>query len=289
MRVVETIEALRSEITTWQSEGKTIGFVPTMGFLHAGHLALMEKARMENDVLVTSVFVNPTQFGPGEDFEAYPREPQRDAALMTSVGVDLAFMPSAAELYPKGYVTYVEVEGEITQQLCGKSRPGHFKGVTTIVSKLFNLVQPDRAYFGMKDAQQLAVLQRMTADLNMPVTIVPCPIVREADGLALSSRNVYLSVEQRQEALALSQSLKKAQVAVQNGVRDPQLILDLIAERLSQAKGARVDYASVVDAGTLMPVDRLKSKILVALAVYFGKTRLIDNVILEVEDVCKPV
>lgn len=286
MKIIEERSTLETLIKVLRAEGKTIGFVPTMGYLHAGHLSLMERARQENDIVIVSVFVNPTQFGPNEDFDAYPRNPEGDAKLMDAAGVDYAFMPTSEMLYPKGYVTYVEVTGDITLQLCGKSRPGHFKGVTTIVAKLFNLVQPHRAYFGQKDAQQVAVIRRMVEDLNMPVEIVACAIVREPDGLALSSRNVYLTPDERKEALALSDALRLAKERILGGERDAQVILDVLAQRISMAKGARIDYISVVDSGTLLPVDRLDNTILIALAIYFGKTRLIDNLSMEVQYAC---
>lgn len=289
MKKIETVEALNTLIDSLKGQGSSIGFVPTMGYLHAGHLSLIEAARRENDIVVVSIFVNPTQFGPNEDFDAYPRDLDRDCGLLESSQVDYVFLPTKEALYPQGYVTYVTVEGDITQQLCGASRPGHFKGVTTIVAKLFNLVRPDRAYFGQKDAQQLAVIRRMVQDLNSPVSIIGCPIVREPDGLALSSRNVYLSQSQRQEALALSQSLALAQKMVADGERDSQSIIDTMSARLQRAEGCRVDYLSVVDAKTLLPIDGLKGTVLIALAVYFGKTRLIDNALVEVRDVCQSI
>jgi len=289
MKIICDLESLKALIKELKDSRQTIGFVPTMGYLHQGHLSLMEAAKKDNQVVIVSVFVNPTQFGPNEDFDAYPRNPEGDQRLMESVGVDYAFMPSPQTLYPEGYVTTVEVTGKITEQLCGESRPGHFKGVTTIVNKLFNLVQPDQAYFGQKDAQQVAVIKRMVKDLNMPVTIVTHPIVRESDGLALSSRNVYLSPEQRVEALSLSVALKLATRLIAEGEKDPQVVLDGMAQKFSEAKGARVDYVSIVDADSLLPVDRISGRVLIAVAVFFGKTRLIDNALVEVDHVCKYV
>lgn len=282
MHIVTEIEALQELISEARSIGKSIGFVPTMGFLHEGHLALMERARQENDLVVTSVFVNPTQFGPNEDLEAYPRNPGKDQALMAGVGVDVAFFPAVETLYPSGYSTFVNVEGSLTLGLCGASRPGHFKGVATIVAKLLNLVQPHRAYFGQKDAQQVAVIRRMVMDLNIPVEIIPCPIVREADGLAMSSRNTYLSPAERQQALVLSQSLKAAEAAVAAGERQADALELLIRKTIEKAPSAEVDYVQIVDAHTLTPVVQLKGSVLIALAVKIGKPRLIDNCIVEV-------
>lgn len=286
MKIIYELEVLKELVTALKKNQQSIGFVPTMGYLHEGHLSLMKAAKAENQVVIVSIFVNPMQFGPNEDFEAYPRNPERDQMLMESVDVDYAFMPTAKMLYPEGYVTTVEVTGNITAQLCGESRPGHFKGVTTIVNKLFNLVQPDRAYFGQKDAQQVAVINKMVTDLNMPVKVVTCPIVRESDGLALSSRNVYLSEDERREALCLSGAIGIATRLVLAGEKDPQIVLDGMAKRFSEAKGARVDYASIVDADSLLPVDRITGRILIAVAVFFGKTRLIDNALVEVKNAC---
>lgn len=282
MRVITEVNDLRRIVGEARNGGKSIGFVPTMGFLHQGHLALMTQARSENELVVASVFVNPTQFGPNEDFEAYPRNPEKDQALMAGAGVDIVFLPSVETMYPAGYETYVEVGGSLTKGLCGASRPGHFRGVTTIVAKLFNLVQPDKAYFGRKDAQQVAVIQRMVMDLNIPVEIVPCPIVREADGLALSSRNTYLSEGERQEALVLSQSLQLAEDAVASGERSAAALKELIQAKIAASPSAAVDYIEIVDAGALTAMETLQGSVLIALAVKVGKTRLIDNCVLEV-------
>lgn len=282
MQIVREVNELREIVRTAKINGKTIGFVPTMGFLHEGHLALMQRAKQETDVVITSVFVNPTQFGPNEDLDAYPRNPERDRELMTGIGVDVAFFPETATLYPEGYSTFVEVGGSLTQGLCGAARPGHFRGVCTIVSKLFNLVQPDKAYFGQKDAQQVAVIRRMVRDLNIPVEIVPCPIIREADGLALSSRNTYLSDQERQDALVLSRSLKAAELAITKGERNSAAVEALIRAMISQVPSAVIDYVEIVDADTLAPVRTIESTVLIALAVKIGKPRLIDNCVVEV-------
>jgi pantoate--beta-alanine ligase len=259
-----------------------IGLVPTMGALHEGHLSLVRHARAADDVVAVSIFVNPTQFGPSEDFARYPRDPDRDLALLREVGTDLVFMPPVEEVYPQGFDTYVEV-GRLTQVLEGASRPGHFRGVATVVAKLFNIVQPDRAYFGQKDAQQLAVIRRLTRDLDLPVEVVGLPTVREPDGLAMSSRNVYLSPEERKAALVLYRSLEAAQELWRSGVRDAALIRRRMNEVLAgPAAGglARVDYVSVADSETLEELETVDGPALVSLAVRIGKTRLIDNVTL---------
>jgi pantoate--beta-alanine ligase len=268
--------------------GKTIGFVPTMGYLHEGHLSLLRRARAENDVVVLSIFVNPLQFGPNEDFDKYPRDEERDLAMAREAGVDYVFLPDARVMYPRPILTTVKVSG-ITERMCGASRPGHFEGVATVVLKLFNIVQPDRAYFGLKDLQQVAVVQRMVEDLNVPVDIVPCPTVREADGLALSSRNVYLSAEERRQALVLSESLRLAQGWM---MEDDSLTVSELRERierhLSTAPMAQIDYVEVTvfpELRQLAPdetVGRLRagSQLVIALAVRFGRTRLIDNALI---------
>lgn len=281
MRVIETIDELKALVRSQKSMGKTIGFVPTMGYLHEGHISLMRMSVQHNDFTIMSIFVNPTQFGPNEDFERYPRDMEKDTNLAKSAGVDVIFAPSVKEMYPDGYKTYVSVEG-ITDVLCGKSRPGHFRGVTTIVNKLFNIVEPHKAYFGQKDAQQVAVIKKMVRDLNMNLEIVTCPIVREGDGLAMSSRNVYLSDEERKSAVILSKALVEASILIENGEIKKDDIITYITDRISSEKKAVIDYVEVVDADTLECVDILKGTILIALAVKFGNTRLIDNVILEV-------
>jgi len=265
-------------------EGRTIGFVPTMGYFHEGHLALMRRARAENDVVVVSLFVNPIQFAPGEDYEEYPRDLERDKALAEKEGVDILFAPSVESMYPPGYCTYVEVTGTLTSTLCGARRPGHFRGVTTIVTKLFNIVKPHRAYFGEKDAQQLRVIKRMVEDLNFDVEIVPVPTVREPDGLAMSSRNVYLSPEERKAATVLYRSLKLAQEMIARGERDARRVIEEMRRLIESEPRARIDYVEIVDSNTLEKVDRIKGEVLIALAVFIGKARLIDNVTIRVED-----
>ena len=281
MKIVKTIKEIREIVMQQQKMGRTIGLVPTMGYLHKGHLSLVEEARRNNDFIVMSIFVNPTQFGQNEDFDKYPRDLVRDARLAEDAGVDVIFSPEAGEMYPEGYKTYVNVEG-ITEVLCGKSRPGHFRGVTTVVCKLFNIVKPDRAYFGQKDAQQAAVIKKMVRDLDFDIEIVTCPIVREEDGLAMSSRNVYLDEQQRKSALILSKSLFEARRRILEGERDKQKILDNILQMLHTEKSAEVDYVEIVNADTLEDIEEIKGKVLIALAVKFGTTRLIDNIILEV-------
>ncbi len=256
-----------------------VGFVPTMGYLHEGHLSLVRAAGRDNPNVVVSIFVNPTQFGPGEDFERYPRDEERDLSLLHGEQVDVVFMPSVEEMYPEGASTFVEVEG-ITDVLEGAHRPGHFRGVTTIVAKLFNIVQPARAYFGQKDAQQLAVVRKMMRDLRRDIEIVGLPIVREPDGLALSSRNAYLSPEERQAALVLSRALSKAEQLFAAGERNAEALRAAMRELIGAEPLARVDYVSVADPETLRELDRVKSGALVSLAARIGNTRLIDNVTL---------
>lgn len=259
-------------------EGRIIGLVPTMGYLHDGHLSLIKKARRENDIVIMSNFVNPLQFGPKEDFATYPRDLDRDNKLAESAGVDYVFAPTTEEMYPQGYDTYVEVKGPITEKMCGKSRPGHFKGVTTVVLKLFLITQPDRAYFGQKDAQQAIVIRKMVTDLNVPVKIITCPIIREEDGLALSSRNTYLSSEERLQALALPRALSAGRDMIMKGETDPQKVRLHIKQILESSPGIRVDYVEVVDGDDLSDLSVIKGKVLLAAAVYVGKTRLIDNI-----------
>jgi len=263
-------------------KGGIIGLVPTMGYLHDGHLSLIKKARRENDIVIMSNFVNPLQFGPKEDFATYPRDLDRDNKLAESAGVDYVFAPTTEEMYPQGYDTYVEVKGPITEKMCGKSRPGHFKGVTTVVLKLFLITQPDRAYFGQKDAQQAIVIRKMVTDLNVPVKIITCPIIREEDGLALSSRNTYLSSEERLQALALPRALSAGRDMIMKGETDPQKVRLHIKQMLESSPGIRVDYVEVVDGDDLSDLSVIKGKVLLAAAVYVGKTRLIDNIDLEV-------
>lgn len=281
MKLVETISELKAIIRSNKSEGKTIGLVPTMGYLHEGHLSLVKRSVQDNDFTVMSIFVNPTQFGPNEDFEKYPRDMERDLRLAESVGADVVFAPCVTEMYPDGYKTYVEVE-DITKVLCGLSRPGHFKGVTTVVNKLFNIVEPDKAYFGQKDAQQVIVIKKMVRDLNMNLEIVTCPIIRESDGLAMSSRNVYLSKEERAAAVILSKSLFEAEELIKKGEKSTRKVIEYIRNRIMSEKLADIDYVEVVSTDGLGKLEEISGSVLIALAVRFGKTRLIDNIILEV-------
>ena len=256
--------------------GKEVGFVPTMGYLHEGHLSLIRRARSENDVVVVSIFVNPTQFGPNEDFDRYPRDLRRDEELCKREGVDFIFYPSVEEMYPEGFSTFVEVE-KLTENLCGKSRPGHFRGVATVVIKLLNIVHPTRAYFGEKDFQQLQVIKRLVRDLNIPVEIVGCPIVREEDGLAMSSRNVYLNKEERKSALSLYQGLRLAKELFERGERNPSVIRKTVEEFILSHPKTKIDYVEIVSPEDLKPVKEVKEGDVIALAVFVGKTRLIDN------------
>lgn len=281
MNIIENPKQMQQYSLGMKLQGKSVGFVPTMGFLHQGHLSLMEQAKKENDVVVVSIFVNPTQFGEGEDFDIYPRDFQRDRDLVEGVGADAIFYPQVKDMYPDNYKTYVDVN-EITDKLCGASRPGHFRGVTTIVSKLFNMVLPDKAYFGLKDAQQVAVIKQMVKDLNFPVEIIPCPIVREEDGLAMSSRNVILKESERKAALILSRSLFDAQGSIKSGEREATKIQATISEKITSEPLAKIDYVKVVSGDTLEDLDRLSGNVLIALAVKIGKVRLIDNIMLEV-------
>ena len=275
--VVKTVEEVRKYVKSWRKEGKTVGFVPTMGFLHEGHKSLIDCAVKENDSVVVSDFVNPTQFGPNEDLETYPRDMERDAALCEEEGAKLIFNPKPAEIYDNALTT-VSVD-KITKVLCGKTRPTHFNGVCTVVSKLFNIVMPDRAYFGQKDAQQLLVIKKMVKDLNFDIEIVGCPIIREEDGLAKSSRNTYLSTEERKAALCLSRGLNKGRELAEKGA-DVSAVRSAILEEIEKEPLARVDYVEIVDLDNLEPAKSTKN-ILAAIAVYVGKTRLIDNFILE--------
>jgi pantoate--beta-alanine ligase len=281
MKIITSKQAVREEIQQAKKAGKKVGFVPTMGYLHQGHLSLVKKAKEMADYVVVSIFVNPLQFGVGEDYEEYPRDLERDSSLVEELGADLVFAPSVGEMYGEDHSTQVEVSG-VTERLCGASRPGHFKGVTTVVSKLFNIVQPDLAFFGQKDAQQIAVLKKMVRDLDFPVQIVGLPIVREQDGLALSSRNKYLSPPERQSALILSKSLKLAEKMIVDGERDPDKIRQKMIELIGTEPLAVIDYVELSSADTLQPISRLQGKVLIALAVRIGKTRLIDNLQLEV-------
>lgn len=280
--LVKSIDEMKHLSRRWREEGYTIGFVPTMGYLHEGHLSLVRRAREENDKVVVSIFVNPTQFGPNEDFNRYPRDLDRDMSLLEPIGVDAVFYPSAEEMYPEGYKTYVEVT-DITERLCGASRPGHFRGVTTVCTKLFNIVMPHRAYFGKKDFQQYVVIKTMVRDLNMDLEIVPMPIVREPDGLAMSSRNTYLNPEERKAATCLYRSLKRAVQLFEEGERDAKRIKEEVEKVIKSVPLARIDYVEIVDPETFVPVDKIEKGTLVALAVFVGPARLIDNVQLGVD------
>jgi len=277
VRVISTVADMRRARQQMAGPPWRIGLVPTMGALHEGHLSLVRGARADNDTVVVSIFVNPTQFGPSEDYALYPRDPDRDLDLLRDLGTDLVFMPPVEEMYPEGFDTHVEVEKR-TQRLEGASRPGHLRGVATVVTKLFNIIQPHRAYFGQKDAQQLAVIRRLTRDLDLPVEVVGLPTVREPDGLAMSSRNAYLSPEERQVAPVLYRSLEAAQELWRSGVRDASLIRRRMGELLAAEPLARVDYVSVADAETLEELETMDRPALVSLAVRIGRTRLIDNV-----------
>ena len=281
MIIATTIAEVRAQVAAWKKEGLTVGLVPTMGYLHEGHASLVDEAVRRCDRVVASVFVNPTQFGPQEDLEAYPRDFDRDCALLEAHGCHLVFHPTVEEMYPAGAATYVEIHSEMPKQLCGKSRPIHFRGVCTVVSKLFNIVTPDMAFFGQKDAQQLAILRRMVRDLSYGIELVGCPIVREADGLAKSSRNTYLSAEERQAALVLSQAVFLGQKLLKEGERATARLVSAMSAHIASQPLARIDYVEAVDGVTMEPVETLRGTVLVAMAVYIGKTRLIDNFIVE--------
>jgi pantoate--beta-alanine ligase len=276
VKITKTIPEMRR--ARHQIKG-TVGFVPTMGYLHEGHLSLVKRAKNENDITVVSIFVNPTQFGPKEDFKKYPRDIERDLAMLQPT-TDIVFMPSDVDMYPEGYNTWVDIKG-ITEVLEGASRPGHFRGVATVVTKLFNIVQPDKAYFGQKDAQQVAVIKKMADELNVDLEVVVCPTVREADGLAMSSRNVYLNTEERRGASVLYKALTLARESWQNGENDADTILHRMTALIKKEPLAKIVYISIADLKTLGEIERIKSTALVSLAVKFGQTRLIDNITLD--------
>ncbi len=278
MKIAETIAEVREQVRTWRKEGLAVGLVPTMGYLHEGHKSLIDRAVEENDRVVVSVFVNPIQFGPSEDLASYPRDLKRDAALCEAAGADLVFHPSDGEMYFDDFCTYVDMD-DLTKGLCGKTRPTHFRGVCTVVSKLFHIVAPDRAYFGQKDAQQLAVIRRMVRDLNFDLEIVGCPIVREADGLAKSSRNTYLSEEERRAAVVLHQGLLAGEQLVKAGETDASKIVGAITDVIGKEPLAKIDYVELVEWDSLKPVTSVRGEVLAAVAVYIGTTRLIDNFI----------
>ncbi len=279
MKIVSTIEEVRAQVREWKKEGKTVGFVPTMGYLHEGHASLMDAAG-ENDKVVVSIFVNPMQFGPNEDLASYPRDLEHDAKVCEAHGVDLIFHPTPEEMYGDNFYSYVDMD-VLTKELCGLSRPVHFRGVCTVVAKLFNIVTPDKAYFGQKDAQQLAVIKRMVKDLNMPLTIVGCPIIREEDGLARSSRNTYLSPEERKAALVLSRSIFLGKKMVEQGEKDCRKIKEAMTAEIEKEPLAKIDYVKIVDLSTMQQVETTEHGVLAAIAVYIGKTRLIDNFMTE--------
>jgi pantoate--beta-alanine ligase len=276
MFIANTIKEAREITASWRKQELSVGLVPTMGFIHDGHRSLIEKARVENDKVVVSIFVNPIQFGPAEDYEKYPRDLEHDEKVCKDAGVDLIFAPTVSEMYPSRKFAYVDIE-ELGDGLCGAKRQGHFRGVCTVVSKLFNIITPDRAYFGEKDAQQLAIINRMTKDLSFDIGIVPCPTVREPDGLAMSSRNAYLSPEERKAALAISKSLKLAQSVLSRNEKNAGAVRKIMHEGLSREPLIRIDYVEIVNPDTLEPIAQIDGQALVAVAAYVGKTRLIDN------------
>jgi pantoate--beta-alanine ligase len=277
METISNITEMQTRCLSARAAGQTIAFVPTMGFLHEGHLSLLREGRKRGDLLVLSIFVNPAQFGPGEDLDRYPRDFERDEHLASECGVDLIFYPDAKAIYPDGYATYVTVEGPLTTTLEGACRPTHFRGVTTVVAKLFTIVQPHVALFGRKDFQQLVVIRRMTIDLNLPVDIVGMPVIRETDGLAMSSRNIYLSAEERRQALALVDSLRKSAAAALNGEQDAAKVLESARQRLMAEPDLQIDYVKICHALTFEEVDTIDHESVMLLAVSVGKTRLIDN------------
>jgi pantoate--beta-alanine ligase len=279
MRVCHSIDEMRAASRTGWREGKSLGLVPTMGALHQGHLSLVRAAKAQCDLVVVSIFVNPLQFGPNEDLAKYPRNFDRDRELLAKEGADFIFAPSVEEMYPRGAVTYVTVEG-LSDKLCGDSRPGHFRGVTTVVSELFNIVEPDRAFFGQKDAAQSTIIRRMVRDLNIPVQVVVCPIVREPDGLAMSSRNSYLDAQQRKSALGLYRSLTAVQGRFDQGERKARALIEAGKQTFTYEPLVRLDYFEIVDPETLDPVDDLSRGGLVAVAAFVGNVRLIDNIVL---------
>jgi pantoate--beta-alanine ligase len=278
MQIVSTVEEVRKQVKAWRKEGLTVGLVPTMGYLHEGHKSLIDKAVAQNDRVVVSIFVNPTQFGPGEDLATYPRDLDRDAALCQDAGAALIFHPEVENMYCEDFCTYINME-KLTEGLCGRTRPTHFRGVCTVVGKLFHIVAPDRAYFGQKDAQQLAVIRRMVRDLNFDLEIVGCPIIREEDGLAKSSRNTYLSPEERRSAVILHKALEKGEQMVRDGEKDASVIKKTIRDISETEPLARIDYVDIVDFDNIQSVETLGGSVLAAVAVYIGKTRLIDNFI----------
>lgn len=278
MEIVTTVKKVREQVKEWKKQGLSVGFVPTMGYLHEGHKSLMEAARKDNDKVVVSIFVNPMQFGPTEDLATYPRDLEHDAALCEDAGVDLIFHPEPEEMYEKDFCSFVDMTG-LTEGLCGKTRPIHFRGVCTVVNKFFNIVTPDRAYFGQKDGQQLAVIKRMVRDLNMDIEIIGCPIVREEDGLAKSSRNTYLSPEERKAALILSKTVALGKELAKTE-KDADKVVEAMKKNIETEPMAKIDYVEAVDALSMAPVEKLEGTCMLAMAVYIGKTRLIDNTLI---------
>ncbi len=281
MEMTGVIDEVRKQVKEWRRQGLTVGLVPTMGYLHEGHKSLIDRAVAENDKVVVSDFVNPIQFGVNEDLATYPRDIEADKKLCEQAGADLLFHPEAEEMYAPDFSTYVEMQ-KVSERLCGKTRPTHFRGVCTVVCKLFHIVMPDRAYFGQKDAQQLAVIRRMVRDLNMDIQIVGCPIIREKDGLAKSSRNTYLNAEERKAALVLSKAVFRGEDMMKNGERDAETILAAMRGLIEAEPMAKIDYVEMVDADTIEPLTKAEGRVLTAVAVYIGSTRLIDNFIMEV-------
>ncbi|MCI9565962.1 MAG: pantoate--beta-alanine ligase [Eubacterium sp.] len=279
MKVVGTIKEVRNLVKEWKKNGESVGFVPTMGYLHEGHGSLITKARENNDKVVVSIFVNPLQFGPSEDLESYPRDLEKDSKFCESLGADLIFHPEPEEMYHDDFSSYVDMS-VLTEELCGLSRPVHFRGVCTVVSKLFNIVQPDNAYFGEKDAQQLAIIKHMVQDLNMDVNVVGCPIVREEDGLAKSSRNTYLSPEERKAALILSKTIELGKKLIADGEKDADVLVAKMKANVETEPMAKIDYVKAVNGLTMQQQKEIKAPMLIAMAVYIGKTRLIDNMII---------
>ncbi len=276
MKTIENISRMATFVKMIKKEGKSIGLVPTMGFLHEGHLSLVKAAKKHTDVVVMSVFINPIQFGPKEDFEKYPRDLKHDEEMAREAGVDVVFYPSLKDMYPEGYATYVTVE-KLTDNLCGESRPGHFRGVATVVTKLFNIVKPDVAYFGQKDMQQALMVKKMASDLNTDIEVKIMPMVREKDGLAMSSRNIYLSAAERRDAAVIHQALKSAETLIKSGERDARKIVKAVEDMIKAKESARIDYVKLVDSRELQDAKTITGEIALAVAVFFGKTRLVDN------------
>lgn len=282
MKTIENISRMSTFVKMMKKEGKSIGLVPTMGYLHEGHLSLVKAAKKHTDVVVMSIFINPIQFGPKEDFEKYPRDLKHDEEMVREAGVDVIFYPSLKDMYPKGYATYVTVE-KLTGNLCGESRPGYFRGVATVVTKLFNIIKPEVAYFGQKDMQQALMIKEMVSDLNMDIEVKIMPVVREKDGLAMSSRNMYLSDVERRDAAVLYQSLKSAEMLIKNGERDARKVIKAVEDMIKAKQSARIEYVKLVDARELKDVKMITGEIALAVAVFFSNTRLIDNITITVE------